>query len=255
MTLFHAWGERVPRTVARTRMMCAAFGLFVLASAVTVSAQTLVERGEYVLRAAGCVACHTDIENDGKYLAGGVEFNTPFGIFYSPNITAHPDHGIGKWSLDDLTGALTRGEGPGGVHYYPVFPYTAYSGMRPEDFRALFAYLQTVPDSLQALTKMIGTAFKENAKPTEDVMTRAKPNIWQNWSDFEKKTDDLVKAVAAYAATARAGDKQMMAAKLDGVWDVCKGCHIPNTIELVGDTLLIADSGNDRIARYKLTFD
>ena len=87
------------------------------------------------------------------------------------------------------------------------------------------AHLATHTDSLQALTKMIGTAFKENAKPTEDVTTRAKPNIWQNWSDFEKKTDDLVKAVAAYAATARAGDKQMMAAKLDGVWDACKGCH------------------------------
>lgn len=26
-------------------------------------------------------------------------------------------------------------------------------------------------------------------------------------------------------------------------------------VELVGDTLWIADSGNDRIARYKLTFD
>ncbi|MDH3671649.1 MAG: cytochrome c [Gammaproteobacteria bacterium] len=130
-------------------MACAAFGLFLLVSATTVTAQTLRERGEYVLRASGCVACHTDTENDGEYLAGGVEFNTPFGIFYSPNITAHPDHGIGNWDINDLISALTRGEGPGGVHYYPVLPYTAYSGMQPEDIRALFAYLQTVPASAQ----------------------------------------------------------------------------------------------------------
>jgi mono/diheme cytochrome c family protein len=35
--------------------------------------------------------------------------------------------------------------GPGGTHYYPAFPFTAYSGMKPEDITALFEYLQRVP--------------------------------------------------------------------------------------------------------------
>ncbi len=104
-----------------------------------------VKRGEYVFRAAGCAACHTQPGGKGKPLAGGRALDTPFGVFYSPNVTPHPTHGIGGWSADDLWRALTRGEGPGGVHYYPVFPYDSYSAMRREDSDALHAYMMSVP--------------------------------------------------------------------------------------------------------------
>jgi mono/diheme cytochrome c family protein len=99
-------------------------------------------RGEYVFRAAGCAACHT--REGAPPLAGGRAFDTPFGRFYSPNITPDPRHGIGRWSADDLWRALTRGEGPGGVHYYPVFPFTSYAAMTREDSDALHAYLMSV---------------------------------------------------------------------------------------------------------------
>lgn len=125
-------------------------GLLVGPVAPVASGQTLIERGEYVLRAGGCVACHTDFDNDGAYLAGGRAFITPFGTFFSPNITPDATHGIGGWSVADFTKALTRGEGPGGVHYYAVFPYTSYSGMRSEDIQALFAYLRSVEPVPQA---------------------------------------------------------------------------------------------------------
>ena len=108
-------------------------------------AQTLIEEGEYLLRIGGCVACHTDIDNDGAYLAGGVAFDTRFGTFYSPNITPDETHGIGGWTKEQFTDALTKGEGPEGIHYYPVFPFTAYSGTKQEDIDALFAYLRTAP--------------------------------------------------------------------------------------------------------------
>lgn len=75
-------------------------------------ADTIVERGEYLVRAAGCVACHSDIDNDGAYLAGGRAIETPFGTFYSPNITSDSTHGIGAWNEQQLVNALTRGEGP-----------------------------------------------------------------------------------------------------------------------------------------------
>lgn len=123
--------------------------LVALCAAETVGAATPVEQGEYVLRAAGCVACHTDLESDGPFLAGGVGFDTPFGRFYSPNITSDAEHGIGGWSLTDLEAALTLGEGPDGLHYYPVFPYTAYTRMSSQDIEALYAYLQTVPGVAQ----------------------------------------------------------------------------------------------------------
>ena len=103
-----------------------------------------VQHGEYMLRAGGCVACHTDADNNGPFLAGGRRFETPFGIFYSPNITPHPTHGLGRWTEEDFLRAMSEGIAPDGDHYYPVFPYTSYTRMRPQDVRALWAYLSTV---------------------------------------------------------------------------------------------------------------
>ncbi len=104
-----------------------------------------IGRGEYVLRAAGCVTCHTDRDNNGAFLAGGRALETPFGTFYSPNITPDPQHGIGRWSEADFLRALRLGLGPNGEHYYPAFPYTTYTRMKREDMLALRAYLLEVP--------------------------------------------------------------------------------------------------------------
>ena len=109
----------------------------------------LVRHGEYVFLAAGCGGCHTDVENDGAFLAGGRVFKTPFGIFYSPNITSHPTHGIGSWTLAEFTRAIRTGTGPGGRHYYPVFPYPSYTGMLRDDVAALHAYLLQTPPVAQ----------------------------------------------------------------------------------------------------------
>jgi mono/diheme cytochrome c family protein len=106
--------------------------------------EQLVRKGEYLIRAAGCVSCHTDHDNKGAYLAGGRELKTAFGTFYPPNITPDPDYGIGSWSEQDLVQALQQGIAPDGSHYYPVFPYTSYTKLRQEDIRAMAAYLHTV---------------------------------------------------------------------------------------------------------------
>lgn len=105
----------------------------------------LIRRGEYVFRAAGCATCHTDRDNNGPFLAGGRALETPFGTFYSPNITPDPQHGIGRWSDTDFVRALRRGVRPNGEHYYPAFPYTAYTRMTRDDMLALKAYLFSVP--------------------------------------------------------------------------------------------------------------
>ena len=102
-------------------------------------------RGEYLLRAGVCGGCHTDIKGGGAFLAGGRPIETPFGIFYSPNITPDPDSGIGGWSDADFTRAMREGVAPDGAHYFPVFPYTAYTGMSAADLADLKAYLDTVP--------------------------------------------------------------------------------------------------------------
>lgn len=104
-----------------------------------------VIRGEYVFRAAGCFACHTDTAAGGEMLAGGPAVATAFGTFYAPNITPDPVHGIGGWSEADFFRALREGVAPDGSHYYPAFPYTSYTGASDQDLRDLKAYLDTVP--------------------------------------------------------------------------------------------------------------
>lgn len=106
--------------------------------------QELLQRGEYNLRAAGCVSCHTAKADDAPFLAGGRAIDSPFGTFYGPNITPDEETGIGGWSADDLVRALHEGRGPDGRHYYPALPYTSYTRMSREDIEAIWAYLQTV---------------------------------------------------------------------------------------------------------------
>jgi len=102
------------------------------------------DRGEYVATMGGCVACHTDSANAGKLLAGGVPIATPFGTFYSPNITSDTSAGIGGWSDGDFLNAMTLGLSPEGEHYFPAFPYTSYSAMSMQDLLDLKAWLGTV---------------------------------------------------------------------------------------------------------------
>lgn len=101
----------------------------------------LVIRGGYLVRAAGCISCHTDKKAKGAPFAGGRALKTPFGIYYSPNITPDPETGIGKWTDDDFLRALKRGMNPEGEHYFPVFPYTTYTKLRDDDTLAIKAYL------------------------------------------------------------------------------------------------------------------
>ncbi len=103
------------------------------------------ERGEYVFRAAGGCSCHTDLRRGGAFLAGGRGLKTPFGTFYSPNITPDAETGIGGWSVDDFVRAMTQGVAPDGAHYFPVFPYTAFTGITRDDLTDLKAYLDSVP--------------------------------------------------------------------------------------------------------------
>ena len=109
--------------------------------------------GELVFWAGGCASCHaTPVDgkrargDDKLRLGGGLELDTPFGIFRVPNISPHAD-GIGGWSAVDFVNAMQRGVAPDGRHYYPSFPYASYARMTTEDVLDLKAYL----DSLAAV--------------------------------------------------------------------------------------------------------
>lgn len=105
----------------------------------------LIKRGEYIAKIGDCLACHTNTAEGGKPFAGGLPINTPFGTFYSPNITPDKETGIGNWTADDMIRAIQEGRDPHGANYFPVFPYVYFSKISKDDIRALHLYLQNIP--------------------------------------------------------------------------------------------------------------
>ena len=112
-----------------------------LAAVDTLAQDDLVERGQYLVYAGGCISCHTEDVNDALPLAGGRAMESPFGTFYSPNITPDDDSGIGAWTDDEFVSAFWEGVSPDGDHYFPAFPYTSYTGVGRDDLIAMKAYL------------------------------------------------------------------------------------------------------------------
>lgn len=148
--------------------------------------QGMVERGAYLVRAAGCVTCHWNKKGGGRPFEGGLALKTPFGTFVSPNLTPDESTGIGRMSDEDFVRALTQGENRHGEDLYPVFPYTTYARMTVEDALAIKAYLSSLapsrtavhthdlsfPFSWRAMLKGWKLLFFSGAEPLTDDPTR-----------------------------------------------------------------------------------
>lgn len=104
----------------------------------------MVKRGEYIFRASGGCSCHTVPGSFYENLAGRRALKTPFGAIYSTNITPDGETGIGNWSQQDFSNAMTKGIRPDGSHLFPVFPYTSFTRMKPQDVEDLKVYLDTI---------------------------------------------------------------------------------------------------------------
>lgn len=112
--------------------------------------------GEYLVKASGCIECHTPAEHGQivKSLAytGGREFQMPDGsLLLSANITPDEETGIGKWTKEafifrfktyDLSTfkppVLQNGE------MQSIMPWTMYAGMDTTDLTAIFKYLHSL---------------------------------------------------------------------------------------------------------------
>ena len=66
------------------------------------SENELIARGKYLVHAADCVSCHTDPIKNIPPMAGGRALETPFGTFYTPNITPDLETGIGSWEESEF---------------------------------------------------------------------------------------------------------------------------------------------------------
>ena len=102
----------------------------------------VVKRGEYLIHAADCQACHT--APGGAPFAGGFAFNMPFGTIYSTNITPDKETGIGSYTDAQFLAAVHEGIRADGERLYPAMPYTSYVFMTNDDALAIKAYLFTL---------------------------------------------------------------------------------------------------------------
>jgi mono/diheme cytochrome c family protein len=131
----------------------AALGFFVLTDPRVVSPMPRIgevkaadlTNGERLFHAGGCASCHAADGGDKTRLSGGHRLGSPFGTFVAPNISPHPQDGIGAWSVTDFVRAMSSGVAPDGSHYFPAFPYTSYWQMPVQDIVDVFGYIMTLP--------------------------------------------------------------------------------------------------------------
>ena len=124
-----------------------------------------IRYGEYMVRASGCIECHTPAEHGqivtSKAFSGGREFQMPDGsLLISSNITPDPETGIGNWSKEafifrfktyDLAPftppVMQNGE------MQSIMPWTMYAGMDTTDLTAIFKYLHSLEPVIHKVNK------------------------------------------------------------------------------------------------------
>jgi len=137
-------------------------------------AESLVERGKYLVTFGGCNDCHTPGYFFGKpdmnrYLGGSdVGFAIPgLGVFVGPNLTPDKQTGLGNWTRQQIVTAFTTGKLPSGRILAPVMPWRAYSQLSEEDAQAIAVYLQ----SLKPVDHQVPGPFGPTQKVTVFVHT------------------------------------------------------------------------------------
>ncbi len=131
-------------------MVLAAVIVCGLAASGAAHAETLLERGTYLVRGiVACGNCHTPKDAEGRAIAdlefaGGFVIETPAFRTVTPNITPDRDTGIGTWSDAEIIRAIRDGRHANGRMLRPPMPYEEYRKMSDRDVRAIVAYLRMV---------------------------------------------------------------------------------------------------------------
>ena len=103
--------------------------------------------GEYLVRMAGCMGCHT------ASLSGGETFRMAPGVaVVSANISPDLHTGIGRWSERDFLDRIYQyrdyaehGSPQVGPESFTLMPWLNFSQLPPEDLKAIYAYLHSRP--------------------------------------------------------------------------------------------------------------
>ena len=123
------------------------------AAADTAGAAQRIERGRYLAAIMDCSGCHNSGAFSPHPEAGHLEganvgHEVPgLGVFYPPNLTPHPDAGLGRWSEAQIAAAVRTGVRPDGRELSPAMPWRSYAALSDDDTLALAAYLKSLPPS------------------------------------------------------------------------------------------------------------
>src|SRR5690606_19304343 len=122
-----------------------------------------VAYGKYLVTTASCMECHTPV-NKGQLIverafSGGREFELPGGTLRSTNITPDEITGIGNWTESLFLERFKMYEHPENLpsvkpeDYNTLMPWSMYAGMEPNDLKAIYAYLRSLPAIPQQVVK------------------------------------------------------------------------------------------------------
>lgn len=145
---------------------------------IPISRDSLVRRGAYLVRIAGCEDCHSPktmtpmgpVPDSTRRFSGHREnlsmpdvpktvfangwvlinaentaLATPGFVSFSANISSDTT-GIGTWTFEQFKTAMTKGKYKGlpeGRDLLPPMPWPNYAGMSEEDLEAIFTFLQS----------------------------------------------------------------------------------------------------------------
>jgi mono/diheme cytochrome c family protein len=147
-------------------------------SASSASAESLVERGQYLAHIMDCGGCHhtgafTPQPNLETPLAGSdIGFEMPgMGYVYPPNLTPDQETGLGTWSDEEIIAAFTTGMRPDGRQLAPMMPWMSYAHINSDDAAALVAYLR----SLKPVKHKVPGPFAATDKPTAPYLSVIAP--------------------------------------------------------------------------------
>ncbi|HRI99107.1 MAG TPA: c-type cytochrome [Nocardioides sp.] len=183
-----------------TKLTSAAI-LAALAACNTSSAQRApdpVERGRYLVTAAGCNDCHTPMimgpdgpmQDPNHVLAGHpasrvvppppapegpwivsvsdtfTAWSGPWGVSFTANLTPDEETGLGTWDSATFIATIRNGRHMGkGRKLLPPMPVEMIATYTDEDLAAIFAYLQSLPPVKNRVPEPIPPAAPLAAAP------------------------------------------------------------------------------------------
>jgi cytochrome c556 len=84
------------------------------------------------------------------------------------------------------------------------------------------AFARHAKDLAAAASVDLLSGFPEES---EEGDTDAKPEVWMDWEDFQKKFKDLQEQSAKLAEVAAGGGRGVIAEQFNATAETCKACH------------------------------